>query len=329
MKKNKGFIGIGLILVIILGMAVVGGGAYYIGKGKGENKEVKSPENVLPNNEGQTLPTVENTKEEIVTITTPQVVAGCASSSTPSIKVLSPNGGESYQDGDKITVKWEDCNVDSSSTLAVELLYGTDGIMVVFVPNTGSHTFQLSPTALMNPSVKPSQLVRYGKYFKVSVGTPPTTFPSYQDMSDNSFTINSACEAMGCENNSDSKNPPISTTLPQYVNTHPVITSSSKSYSCNNIGVASNTEGNDITAQRVINGRTYCIHSLSDGYAGGRGYTYTYTTSNGNGTKIATLSFTHSSCGVYGGPSEPAVIKCALDQKTFDDGLDTFIDSLI
>ena len=41
MNKNKGFIGIGLILAIILGVAVVGGGAYFFGKSsKVENKEV-------------------------------------------------------------------------------------------------------------------------------------------------------------------------------------------------------------------------------------------------------------------------------------------------
>ncbi|HUC88406.1 MAG TPA: hypothetical protein VMR49_00010 [Candidatus Paceibacterota bacterium] len=32
MNKNKGFIGIGLILAIVLGIVVIGGGAYYLGK---------------------------------------------------------------------------------------------------------------------------------------------------------------------------------------------------------------------------------------------------------------------------------------------------------
>jgi outer membrane murein-binding lipoprotein Lpp len=38
MNKNKGVIGIGLIIAIVLGVAVVGGGAYYLGKGS--NQEV-------------------------------------------------------------------------------------------------------------------------------------------------------------------------------------------------------------------------------------------------------------------------------------------------
>lgn len=42
MNKNKGFIGMGLLIAIILGIVVVAGGAYYLGKNneKNKNKEV-------------------------------------------------------------------------------------------------------------------------------------------------------------------------------------------------------------------------------------------------------------------------------------------------
>jgi len=71
MKTNKGIIGIGLIVAIVLGIVVVGGGAYYLGK-SGSKPAVISPENVLLNNEnqniqpieqGQNLPVVENNQE--------------------------------------------------------------------------------------------------------------------------------------------------------------------------------------------------------------------------------------------------------------------------
>lgn len=128
--------------------------------------------------------------------------------------------------------------------------------------------------------------------------------------------------------------------MPQYIGTHadcggpsqcwpPLITTSSQSYSCNNIGVAPNTEGNDVTAQRVINGKTYCIHSLSDGYAGGKGYTYTYTTSNGNGTKIATFGLTYQSCGVWKGDGTTKYADCQTSQSNFNSNLDVLIDSLM
>lgn len=104
MNKNKGFIGIGLILAIVLGIAVVGGGAYYLGKSKEENKEVKIEENSLPNNENQNTPVVNNTQTD------------CNKNSPSTLKLISPNGGEVYKAGDKIMVRWESCNVDSGTT---------------------------------------------------------------------------------------------------------------------------------------------------------------------------------------------------------------------
>ncbi|HUC88624.1 MAG TPA: hypothetical protein VMR49_01155 [Candidatus Paceibacterota bacterium] len=50
MNKNKGFIGIGLILAIVLGIVIVGGGAYYLGKNsfkQGVTKNLKEYQNKL------------------------------------------------------------------------------------------------------------------------------------------------------------------------------------------------------------------------------------------------------------------------------------------
>jgi len=52
MNKNKGVIGIGLILVIVLGVAVVGGGAYYWGKND-LKQETKIEKNIPQNDEEQ------------------------------------------------------------------------------------------------------------------------------------------------------------------------------------------------------------------------------------------------------------------------------------
>ena len=149
------------------------------------------------------------------------------------------------------------------------------------------------------------------------------------DYSDNKFTINA---------------PAISTTLPQYVGSHadcdqvyktngvcwpPKVITSNQAYSCPNISATPNTEGNDVTAQRIINGKTYCIHSLSSSYAGGRGYTYTYTRANGSGTKTTTFGLIYQSCGVYGGPTDPQVVQCNSIQTNFINNLDALIDSLM
>lgn len=132
----------------------------------------------------------------------------------------------------------------------------------------------------------------------------------------------------------------VSTILPEYIGTGagcgstkcwpPVITTNStESYSCSDTGVVPHTEGNEINVQRIINGKAYCIYSISDGYAGGRGYEYTYKTSNGNGIKTARFVLTYQSCGGYGGPSEPRVIQCNANQTNFSNNLDKVIDSLM
>jgi len=110
MNKNKGFIGIGLILAIVLGIAVVGGGAYYVGKSKGENKEVKREENNLPQ---------ENQNQDGTTIGSQQ--SDCNPNSLPSITVISPNGGEVYKVGDKITVKWVSKCINEKEKISVNV----------------------------------------------------------------------------------------------------------------------------------------------------------------------------------------------------------------
>ncbi len=61
MKQNKGVIGIGLVLAIVLGAVVIGGGAYYVGNNNGK-KEVINP--VL--NVEESLPDVEEKVSEKV-----------------------------------------------------------------------------------------------------------------------------------------------------------------------------------------------------------------------------------------------------------------------
>jgi len=101
MKQNKGFIGIGLIIAIVLGIAVVGGGAYYLGKSsKVENKEIvenNTVQNKIEGSNSHEVPTgpfldetnyvapkplVDNKKVDTVNPTT---VDQC-----PGIKITSP-----------------------------------------------------------------------------------------------------------------------------------------------------------------------------------------------------------------------------------------------
>ena len=60
MKQNKGIASIAVVLLIVLG-AVIGGGAYFLGKSENK-KEIVDSENLLQDNNNQESPVVENRK---------------------------------------------------------------------------------------------------------------------------------------------------------------------------------------------------------------------------------------------------------------------------
>ena len=124
-------------------------------------------------------------------------------------------------------------------------------------------------------------------------------------------------------------NTPLPTTLPQYIAGQsgwpPVIQTSGIVYSC----TPSHSEMGT-TIEKIINGRTYCITTTSDGAAGSIYYTHTYKTSDVQGSsKTTTFALKYVSCGVYGGPTEPQVIQCKANQDHFSNSLDNLIDSLM
>jgi hypothetical protein len=190
MKQNKGIIGLGLIVAIVLGIVVVGGGAYLLGTKK-NTKVVENPNvtNKLEENNSHEVPTGPYGDETnyvapnpvVNNPTNPVVSTGCTSSSTPSIKVLSPNGGETYTAGQKITVKWSSCNVSASSyDIIVALHQNGDWQNVVYLSNAtindGNEIFTI-----------PSNITA-GSY-KIRVGSSVAKIQ--QDFSDGLFTINS------------------------------------------------------------------------------------------------------------------------------------------
>jgi hypothetical protein len=239
MNKNKGIATIA-ILGIILGIVVVGGGAYYLssfkpgigyylGNSNGK-KEVINPvvnvEKSLPVEEDQNkngvlstnsvVPTQkkqigqsltssikmqDGTYFNIETDTWPnQIVSQDCSSingiSTPII--LSPNGGESYIAGQKITVKWKSCVPESLSMGSVGLFV----YMQSQVPTSGS-TFGLGyelahitpddgSTEVILPTKDQWKDMEYGKNFKIQIWHPQyQSIANPMDHSDNSFIINS------------------------------------------------------------------------------------------------------------------------------------------
>src|SRR3989344_6015516 len=125
--------------------------------------------------------------------------------STPSITVLSPNGGETFKPGQQITVKWRSVNNPYTPKHVAVMLYDdnagySNGYSYylsgnlynnVGSPDTGSLTANLPP--LDHISVNSGDPVKFkpGNNFKIRVSMYPVEYTSYKDSSDNYFTINS------------------------------------------------------------------------------------------------------------------------------------------
>lgn len=453
MKKNKGFIGIGLILAIILGITVVGGGAYYLNKSSKniseidsqifqnvklkeyknieagfsfkyptEYKEVNVTKNISPNGEGYgysftgysgvpgkfwfqfstkdfnpstgddgntikknfidyckdtevfcetillkngskiqlakkldsrtaepyffgiSLPNNINYKDlifvssdrsvlvniasqleitnsnNLVTTVAPQVVTDCTSSSTPSVKVLSPNGGETYTAGQKVDIKWSSCNSTANDQVMIimkstQTLFGAE---VATVLNTGTATITL-PTSFGGGQAS----VTSGNYYKMrlELGGNAMNKVAPVDESDNLFTINSATNT-------------ILTVLPaKYIgsqNWPPVVKISGSAYSCK----ISSGSGDvpTVVEEKNINGKKYCKTSFVDAGAGSRFGTYLYMTANGSGSKTASFNLSWSSCEGYRDNSstgEAEYNECNNTVSTFLNKLDVMVDSLM
>lgn len=116
----------------------------------------------------------------------------CLSTATPSITVLSPNGGEVYTAGQQVIVKWTSCNVpntlpvfislEGNNNITTNIVDATQGVL-----NDGSELVTL-------PTQGTWQGMQFGQIYKIRVGVGPfgNLSGSTSDNSDNLFTINAA-----------------------------------------------------------------------------------------------------------------------------------------
>jgi len=183
MNKNKGIIGIGLILVIVLGIVVVGGGAYYLGKKSAKIVEGPSFTNKVEENNSHEVPTGPY-GDETNYVAPPTL---CNSESKPSIKVITPNGGEVFNLGQTINIKWNSNCIDSKAFVYLNI--GIEGSQAVpellynmKVSNTGSYNF----TIPSDYNVGGNKSNKYVVELSYSYGNGEQA----SDISDNSFTIN-------------------------------------------------------------------------------------------------------------------------------------------
>jgi hypothetical protein len=109
----------------------------------------------------------------------------------PHLQVLSPNGGEMYVAGQRVTVTWRSCNIRGNVDISLTQPYSTSGfyawVLGTSYQNSGQGIFTLPTSSQWGNMI-------YGKKFKVLVGntdtqvTPQGTFNIF-DTSNNLFTI--------------------------------------------------------------------------------------------------------------------------------------------
>lgn len=128
-------------------------------------------------------------------VTPTPISVACSPTTTPWVKVTSPNGGETFTAGNPVTVTWTSCNLSTSSfNTDIYIKNSINGPLVAylnvggFLQNGGSKTFIL-PTNLAT-----------GNYL-VFVGIlGANNYLAATDYSDNLFTINAkttACDPTG------------------------------------------------------------------------------------------------------------------------------------
>ncbi len=134
--------------------------------------------------------------------TAPAPSTACTSTSSPSITVLSPNGGEVYTDGQQIAIQWTSSGISSGCTVVANLqLYDVNNVSLgaigisgwpLNLVGAGQALFTL-PTLSFIQQANPTlfQNVTFGQHFKILIGDGNNvTNPHASDLSDNFFTIN-------------------------------------------------------------------------------------------------------------------------------------------
>lgn len=218
MKYNKGFAPV-VVLLIVLGVLAVGGVAYFAGKSSTPKNEVADNSNYYPPvQQNQNPPTINNNPPQQQTPppanNPPPQQAGCNSNSPSTIKVLSPNGGEVYQAGQQITVKWKSCNVTPNS-IGIILIKHDSSVPYTQSEGQGDYAgFSLGNYSTADDGIEQITLpassnpnLISGLHYFISViglGDATNIGSGYTpgDYSNGLFTINTPIVSNPCNNNS-------------------------------------------------------------------------------------------------------------------------------
>jgi hypothetical protein len=114
-------------------------------------------------------------------VTTPER-NNCLPSTPPYVKIITPNGGESYRAGQQVLVRWKSCNLPLSATIRLNLNQITTGSAygLVDTVNDGSELVTI-------PTPYYFSVLVFGNNFKMLASWLQN--PSVYDWSDNLFEI--------------------------------------------------------------------------------------------------------------------------------------------
>ena len=187
MPKQKGFAPIVVIIVLaLLGISFYTGITY---QKSVVSNEIQKPQNT----ESKVSPTAEPTSTNVPTVTS-KLTSTSSPTPTPSqnsnntsdsnlptsIKITSPNGGESFKVGDNIHITWSSNNLNRSGSCIVKLVYENNSSSTSWTPvNTpvGSEDWKLTSES-------------GGHQAKVDIECYDDKQTRVHDQSDNYFVVN-------------------------------------------------------------------------------------------------------------------------------------------
>lgn len=120
----------------------------------------------------------------------------CSVSSAPSITVLSPNGGETFNAGQQVEVKWKSCNIPINTPVSIHLHYlnpdlsgkGSSTNLLpspYYTDNDGKEVVDL-----MSASLITANNGKFGKNFKIKLMAGYASSWNITDESEDTLTVN-------------------------------------------------------------------------------------------------------------------------------------------
>jgi hypothetical protein len=183
LNSQKGFTPIALVIIGLIIIGVMTSGGYFLYQRSG-SQSIKSPNPTPQPSSTATTPPKASPSPSPASSASGKLSVPISPSPTPQplgnfIKVVYPNGGERFNAGETINIKWAQNDL-SSCVLKYQLTDGTVSPFFVPVdPKVGSYDFKLE-----------SHLLPSGEFkAKVLIDCYSSSSNNYRDLSDDYFTV--------------------------------------------------------------------------------------------------------------------------------------------